>query len=544
MDDRALTKLFLSISAAVIAVACGWVWSSYYYGQRGLEAVIEERGSQLKRAYEADLAMHSEFVHEIAQYVANDVTVNQLFRVGAEALERGDEALAHRARTDLLAHVNSSWQRLNPDQTGRIMHFHLPPDTSFLRVHQPDKYGDDLTGIRITIAEVNRTLKPLTGFESGRYFHGIRAVAPVFADDDDGRSKHIGALEIGVTLRSVLQDLIRQTGANFAVLFDTDHIESRVLPEQLSQYRASHAVIEDQLLHWTSGVDDEELIQVLMHQNAARALGTTIYADWSRTLGISSFSLMEIARTDEGFGEHRVGTILSWFPVEDQMAALNERVIRTMFITVLLVAIIEFALYFGLMRERDLRMERTASMTDALSGISNRRHFDDVLDQEVRRAARSLMPMSVILCDIDHFKQYNDFYGHQVGDVCIQKVAKALSQTVQRAGDFVGRYGGEEFVIILPDTTRAAASAVAERLRAAVEDLQIAHERHPGSDVVTISLGVANGRVSSSDSGPALVAMADRALYRAKEQGRNRVCDETFRSEAPIEDKPLSLLYR
>ena len=545
MDDRALTKLFVLISIAVIAVAFGWVWSSYFFGQRGLEAVVQERGAQLRKAYEADLELHSQFVHEIAEYVAHDTTVNQLFRAGADAAASGDAAGEQAARQALLNHVNQSWQRLNPHQADRIMHFHLPPATSFLRVHEPDKYGDDLSDVRSTVVEVNNTRKPITGFESGRYFHGIRAVTPVFSKDDAGDEQFVGALEVGVTLSSVLQQLANQSGAHFAVLFDSEHLNERVSAQRLAMYRAVHTQIGSLVMDWSSAASeaDAETLSTLLAAAEDANKSTFIHSDWRHTTGASRFPLLEVTVNDAETSEP-VGSVLAWFSIDDQIAQLQDRVIRTMIVALLLVIIIEVVLYVGLMRERDLRIERTASLTDALTNISNRRHFDEVLDQEVRRATRSALPLSVILCDIDHFKQYNDFYGHQLGDTCIQQVAQALKKSLRRAGDFVARYGGEEFVVILPDTNLQAAAEVAERLRQAVEALGISHETHASNDVVTISLGVASGRITSIDSGHTLVATADKALYAAKDSGRNRVGTEDYRGVAPVDDQPLTLMYR
>ncbi|HXF83114.1 MAG TPA: diguanylate cyclase [bacterium] len=163
------------------------------------------------------------------------------------------------------------------------------------------------------------------------------------------------------------------------------------------------------------------------------------------------------------------------------------------------------------------------STTDALTGVANRRQFDAVLDREWRQAVRYRLPLSLIMVDIDHFKEYNDTYGHQQGDECLRRVAEALEHCVNRAGDFVARYGGEEFAVILSHTTLPAAITVAQKLRASVEALRIPHRASTTAAHVTISVGVATS-VPERESGPSdLLAAADRALYAAKSAGRNRV---------------------
>lgn len=164
------------------------------------------------------------------------------------------------------------------------------------------------------------------------------------------------------------------------------------------------------------------------------------------------------------------------------------------------------------------------SFADALTGVGNRRRLDEVLDAEWRRAARSGAPLAAVICDIDVFKAYNDSLGHIEGDRCLAAVAEVIGGCANRAGDFVARYGGEEFVILIPGSDRSAAMAFAETLRRAVEDRAIPHPASSVANVVTVSLGVA-ARVPAGDAtAEGLVAEADAALYRTKQEGRNRAC--------------------
>jgi len=164
---------------------------------------------------------------------------------------------------------------------------------------------------------------------------------------------------------------------------------------------------------------------------------------------------------------------------------------------------------------------RRLSNQDGLTGIANRRLFDEFLDRMWRQAVRNAEPISLVMVDIDNFKLYNDRYGHQAGDECLRRVAAALQEQVGRAADFVARYGGEEFAVILAFTDLPGAMNVAERLRVAVEGLHI--EQQSDKSVVTISLGVAMATPRPGSDPQELVLAADQALYRAKEKGRNRV---------------------
>ena len=165
------------------------------------------------------------------------------------------------------------------------------------------------------------------------------------------------------------------------------------------------------------------------------------------------------------------------------------------------------------------------STVDALTGIANRRRFDDALYKEWRRAMRRQYPITLLMCDIDFFKQYNDAHGHQAGDECIRSVARAIEDTLKRPGDLVARYGGEEFAAILPDTGFDGAQIVAEGVRSAIAELGIPHGRSSVASRVTVSVGAATmvpSRGAPASGGP-LVEAADKALYAAKSAGRNRV---------------------
>ncbi|HEX6928187.1 MAG TPA: diguanylate cyclase [Gammaproteobacteria bacterium] len=163
------------------------------------------------------------------------------------------------------------------------------------------------------------------------------------------------------------------------------------------------------------------------------------------------------------------------------------------------------------------------SFVDHLTGIANRRRFDDVLAAECRRAARNRRPLAVLLADTDCFKQLNDHYGHDVGDECLRIIAATLREQLRDGIDLISRYGGEEFGIILPDTDVDAAFTVAEKLRQAIIDRGIEHRASPVADVATISIGVAALTPRKGMDPRMLVRLADSALYGAKRSGRNRV---------------------
>lgn len=212
---------------------------------------------------------------------------------------------------------------------------------------------------------------------------------------------------------------------------------------------------------------------------------------------------------------------------------------------VLMLVALGAALYRALTRVRDrdllnLVEERTRQLADAnallrrlsnldgLTGIANRRYFEESMIREWARSRRTATTIAVVMIDIDHFKDFNDGYGHQRGDDCLKQVASVLQASLHRAGDLVARYGGDEFIAVLPSIGTEAAFKMAEMLRTRIDELKIPHEKSPAK-CVTISLGVASCMPVEDMTPMDLVALSDRALYRAKRRGRNR----TVKADSP-----------
>jgi len=174
------------------------------------------------------------------------------------------------------------------------------------------------------------------------------------------------------------------------------------------------------------------------------------------------------------------------------------------------------------------RLLSSIANKDGLTGLANRRNFDRLLDQEWQRTQRAAQPLAVLMLDVDHFKKYNDMYGHQAGDECLRLIARELQRATQRPGDVAARYGGEEFIVILPNTDEDGAHEVARRIVDAVQTLNLAHLHNVPALVVTVSVGVSCVVPHAKATPDELVSSADFALYRAKEAGQNRACFNAY----------------
>ena len=171
--------------------------------------------------------------------------------------------------------------------------------------------------------------------------------------------------------------------------------------------------------------------------------------------------------------------------------------------------------------DANIELQKLAAL-DSLTGIANRRRFDEVLRAEWQRGKRDKKPLSLLMCDIDCFKMYNDTFGHLAGDLCLKKAAAVLTEHLTRPADVAARYGGEEFAIVLPDTDEKGALLIASACRSHVEQLAIDNPRAPNG-IISMSIGLATIVPSHEGSAEGLIAMADKALYQAKHDGRNRV---------------------
>jgi diguanylate cyclase (GGDEF)-like protein len=175
---------------------------------------------------------------------------------------------------------------------------------------------------------------------------------------------------------------------------------------------------------------------------------------------------------------------------------------------------------FKLNRERNIY--RDMSITDALTGIYNRRFLEESLERVIKSLSRSGAKLSVLMLDIDYFKNYNDTYGHNMGDACLKTLANTFVQSVVRAGDFVARFGGEEFIIILPNVDEQGAKTIAERILNSVREWNIPHEKSDVASYVTVSIGSVTGEVINTYTGADFIKKADQALYLSKQNGRDR----------------------
>lgn len=309
---------------------------------------------------------------------------------------------------------------------------------------------------------------------------------------------------------------IGNIGASFNDLFFTPYSSSLFTSPQRMPGVLIHANITSQILSAASG--EYPFLQVL-----SPSLKFLWILFWSSVGGVTSWSLLRVSKQKHEIlliqWLVNISSIVLWviiLVISSYLAFLSGWILPVIspIVALMLSAIVS-------MISRNLELQQLVNL-DGLTGVANRRCFDEFLHQEWGLMAEKMNFISLILCDVDYFKKYNDTYGHQAGDECLRQVANAIAK-VTRSTDLVARYGGEEFAVIMPNTNPEVALKVANRITANVKSLHIVHESSLISDRVTLSCGVASIIPDSTSSMSELINRADQALYEAKGQGRDRI---------------------
>jgi diguanylate cyclase (GGDEF)-like protein len=521
-------KSLLIISLLILLLDIVFVGLNYSSSKKALIQNLSKRARDHRNEFGIMLEMTYTNMMQMAQFISNDQDLNQLFLQGKKAVEAqrdSGDIRAQEIRHALLKQVKPAWDKLTADFNVRQLHYHLGPGSlSFLRVHTPEKYGDRMDEIRHTIVDTNAEKKARTGFETGRIYGGLRAVTPIWTEDpESGRETFVGSLEVGTSFDLILPMFEDFYSVNTAVILTREHIENRMWPEFVEKYFGDNPDMEYYLESASSADTRRDLIRVLKQlgissEFVARNAGILELDD--RYLSAYYFPLRDY-EGEKNPALPPAGFVLMWEDVTPMVDDLYASVKYNIIYAIVGFILVEIILIWTFKRELRLVVAEREATRDPLTGLYNRRYFDQTLHCELTTARHTGRGISLLVCDIDQFKAYNDNYGHQQGDMCLQQVAACLKQNLSRNIDWIARYGGEEFVVVLPDTDLKGAVHVAERLIKAVKNLGIVHEYSSVNKVVTLSIGAASSL--NADNARKLFELADQNLYRAKQQGRNRV---------------------
>ncbi|CAK8723820.1 Diguanylate cyclase (GGDEF) domain-containing protein [Candidatus Electronema halotolerans] len=348
----------------------------------------------------------------------------------------------------------------------------------------------------------------------------LRGVSPVWAVNPSSNEKvYVGAVEISTTFKDIVRLYGKLFRVDAAVLLNKEHVRNRMWNDSTKKYFENHPNANHYVEVATSPLLAEMLSHIFIKSDYKTDNVSIVYHDHA-FYSLYYFPLPE--NDDQEPNAELPGFMLIWEDVSDQVFQHAKNFAVAVGLAVLAFFLIESGLIWLLNRETRLSAAEQCAAVDELTGLFNRRYFDDLLENELHRIKLSHdAPLSLIICDVDYFKRYNDTYGHKAGDECLQQIADTLRRQARRSSDCVARYGGEEFVIVLPRTDLPAAIEIAETARKAVLGLSIPHASSSIVPVVTVTLGVAcTKQLAEYDN---LFEAADRNLYIAKNNGRNRI---------------------
>ncbi len=471
---------------------------------------------QIRRTARATHAIFSVYQRASSLIVSSIIQNGEALRIMGLAWENPDPQVRQSLRKELLVTLTPLYEEMQKNDF-RQLHFHFPNNVSFLRFHRPDKFGDDLTEVRKTVALTNKKLEETVGFEEGRIFNGYRFVHPLF-----WKGNHVGSVEASISLFPVVREFsatVEQGELPPVILFliRRDLVESSVFEDLQNYYQISS--LSSRYL-----VDGEFIDQMKNASMDLEAINNTVRETAEKKMprgepfivpcypGSGTCVLVKFLPV-YNFEEVLAGYVVYYYE-SPAFILLKKIYLARFFYLIVFTGALFFLLFF---RQRYLRKLEQLAAVDSLTGAENRHALVQNFNKALALARRYGHPLSVIMFDVDYFKKVNDVHGHTVGDEVLVKLV-ALCRSELREVDHLARWGGDEFFILLPETSGDGALEVAERIRTKVPVL-FAEKPY----TVTLSMGVYEVPVQEIRSADQVFAEVDKALYRAKEKGRNRV---------------------
>lgn len=514
--------MFIAILGIISFITFFFLYLGYMHHKSALELIIKEEESIAAKIYQNTLK------NTVLRYesVANNILANQNI---TEAFEKKD-------RKKLLELTAPLYKKLTEENPYlKIMHFHTKETKSFLRLHKPEKFGDDLSSIRHMINTVNKSKRKVIAMEAGRYGVYYRIAIPVSSKD----GKHLGVFEFGINVNYIL-DTFNNSYDFKSILLLNKEIFSIIYENNknisYSPYSNDYYSIASDIKHICSCNSDGKECECTINPlcdcteqgNVCNCIAPTVDNNEVSMINNNDESnIVFTINTIKDIKNKEIGKILFIKNINYYTNTIDN-IRNATIISAIVLLLISFYLmrkifnnYIDTINSYQSKLEiknRTLLKLiniDHLTKIHNRKSMDLTLVKELKRSKRHKNELTVIIFDIDNFKDINDTYGHNVGDKVLKTLAKVVSSTI-RETDFFGRWGGEEFIVVSPQTSIENAVIVAEKIRQCIASYEF--------DVVkkvTCSIGVA--RSSEDDTPQDIVHNADTALYEAKHSGKNKV---------------------
>lgn len=464
--------------------------------------------NELNTQFESSIQSYSYF----SEYIYETIVLDEYILQQIDLAYRSDSDTQDEIREDLYLYLEDEYLQMK-EYNFRQFHFHFPDSTSFLRMHKPDTFGDDLSNIRYSVATVNKDLVPLTGFEEGRIVNGYRFVYPLFLNEE-----HIGSVEVSISLSSVIHTLTELYEGDYYFIINKEVVEDKIFTESTDNYRPS--IISDDYLIDVDSFDNVETRNLFTNEEYVKYINTITDKEVKKMDSLEQFGIIH----DYDSEDYEMlflpisnveGDVVVYFISISEVNTYNHLVIQHFLNLFYITAILAFIIVLYLSQKKSKESVELISNTDQLTKIDNRRKFYNDFNNELSRCKRYNTNLSFIMFDIDKFKLVNDNYGHKRGDDVLIEIAKSVKSLLRNEDSFA-RYGGEEFLIMLVNTDLDKAYAKAELIREEISNISFLEV-----GTVTISLGVyeITKDISRFDE---VFEKLDKAMYNAKIEGRNR----------------------
>ena len=497
-------QLFVLLGMACFILVLNFILFRNYRDSKGqIECGYNEK---LISEYEIIMDVYSDLSDLIYKSQINTPEVKQLFALG---IRSGDLQEKNNFRMELYQELSGIYEMIL-DYNFRQLHFHEFDNVSYLRFHRLEKFGDDLTGIRSSVDFVNTWNEPISGFEEGRIFNGYRFVYPMNLEGE-----HLGSVEVSVSMKTVVDQLNQRFNQKTQFIILKEQVENKVFDSELSNY-IPWPVDENFLLD--KAISSECILEGFTSENVRKEIQSVLidHKGYSKPFSVALrqgydhifLTFLPISN----FENEQVAYIFTLSEGEDIRQLNQSFYLVTALMFLLFIFILSFAFYYCNSRKK---MEILATI-DTLTKSYVRREIMNQIKSRCVNYQRYKTSFSLIMLDIDHFKKVNDTFGHSVGDIVLAGISQIILSNIRNT-DSLGRYGGEEFLILLPETSKDKACFVAEKIRRVVSE----HNFHKVGRV-TISLGVSEIN-ESIESVEQLIIDVDNKLYKAKDEGRNRV---------------------
>jgi GGDEF domain-containing protein len=419
--------LFLVLSTYLLVV---------YGFIRNREAIIQTYENQFINEYRTIQGIYGDMADSIYHLNINTPDILSLLAVDPSGKDEARDNLYHEL-SDLYRQI----QKYN----FRQLHFHEKDNHSLLRFHRPDKYGDDLTGVRYSVEYVNRNREYISGFEEGRIFNGFRYVYPLEYGDE-----HIGSVEISISMKTVIDRLHDLFGKRVQFILKREVVEEKVFDDELENYvpwKPDERFVLDRAIAETSIFSDEfcseygDKLREMLTDHIDSQVPFSLTVRFENEKSLLNFIPVE------NFQGRTVGWLFSLNSHDSLEREIDRFILISVVFFVLTVILVLFSLYYFSTQKRI----ETMAIYDSLTGCYSRIVVMDRLRGEDDRFQRYETPYSMIMLDIDKFKSVNDQYGHLTGDEVIKSIVWLAGNHIRKS-DILGRYGGEEFIVVLPHT--------------------------------------------------------------------------------------------